>query len=63
MLQISRRDDDIKPFQTTKTGSRVRINGLRRIVERELIAGRSWREITSSDCVRLYVTRLERRRP
>jgi hypothetical protein len=55
--------NDIKPFQTAKTGSRVRINGPRRIVERELIAGREWREATSSDGVRAHVTRLERRRP
>jgi hypothetical protein len=55
--------NDIKPFQTAKTGSRVRINGPRRVVERELIAGREWREVTSSDGARVHVTRLERRRP
>ena len=55
--------NDIKPFQRAKTGSRVRINGPRRIVERELNAGLEWREVTSSDGVRVHVTRLERRRP
>jgi len=52
----------IKFLQTAKTGSRVRINGPQRIIERELIAGREWCEVTSCDGVRAHVTRLERRR-
>jgi endogenous inhibitor of DNA gyrase (YacG/DUF329 family) len=55
--------NDNRPFQTAKAGSRARINGPRRIVEREVISGREWREATSSDGVRVRVTRLERRRP
>jgi hypothetical protein len=54
---------DIKALQADKTGSRIRINGPRRVVERELISDREWRETTSSDGVRVQVTRLERRRP
>jgi endogenous inhibitor of DNA gyrase (YacG/DUF329 family) len=49
-------------LQAAKSGSTLRIFGPRRVIERELIAGRDWHEEISPDGVVTQVTRLGRAR-
>jgi hypothetical protein len=53
-----RKSCNFSKLQATKTGSNLRICGPARVTERELFAGRDWREATSTDGVVCLVASL-----